>query len=320
MICVARSSPRALWQLALCGVLVLSLSGCAPATESPNPWADFQPAANPMVIPPDPTPIRTMNPALDITIPVPKTPRGLAPPPAPPAEESEDVAVAEVRSGAEADVPAHWTGAVIYCQPGCVPCAMEIRDLKNAGWKCGVSDRNHFKLIELLTLADFQKRSVPSTPQTVFFIDGVEQPPRITGYGATPDELTQIVRRHPAAKRTSRASAAEAPTYGSPIWYDAPLCSAPVLANCSAPRLAQNCAAPKAAPDCGGPYVSTIYESAPIVTSVTYSEPAYAYSVPIAYRPYPSCGVAVGPATHSAQLSLFGFPLIGGSVGTTVSW
>ena len=69
-------------------------------------------------------------------------------------------------------------------------------------------------------------------------------------------------------------------------------------------------------------YTPTNYESEPIVTSVTYSEPVYTYTyaAPIAYQGRPSSGVTFSPATHAAQLSLFGFPLIGGSIGTSVNW
>ena len=85
---------------------------------------------------------------------------------------------------------------------------MEIRDLRKAGWKCGLGDGSHFKIVELVTLADFDKRGVPSTPQTVYFVDGMEQPPRITGYGGTSTELAALVNRYPKAKRFSRVGTA----------------------------------------------------------------------------------------------------------------
>jgi hypothetical protein len=354
MMCLLRPSSYGAWQLALAGALVISLSGCAlvgcaPTTEPANPWADFRPAPTAVAsASPDEKetvaslarpPAAEPAPAIDLAEPshrlnrdaderrtpnVPQSRTAEYPPPAPPAEDAE--AVAATGSESSPDVLSHWSGAIIYCQPGCVPCAMQIRDLRKAGWKCGVSDRNHFKLVELLTLADFQKRSVPSTPQTVYFVDGVEQPPRITGYGGTQEELTRIAGRHPSARKGSRIGTAEAPAYTSPLWYDAPLYSVPVLANCGTPLLAPNCSTPNAtsangASNCGSPgYTTTIYDSPPVVTSVTYCEPVYAYATPIAYRAWPSCGVTLGPATHAAQLSLFGFPLIGGSIGTTVNW
>jgi hypothetical protein len=353
--CILRQSRGGAWQLALAGTLAISLSGCAlsgcaPTTESANPWADFRPVptalasaspeekktvaslARPPAAAPAPTidlaePSHRLNRDADDrrTPNVPQSRTAEYPPAAPPAEDAE--AVAAIDSASSPDVLSHWSGAIIYCQPGCVPCAMEIRDLRKAGWKCGVSDRNHFKLVELLTLADFQKRSVPSTPQTVYFVDGVEQPPRITGYGGTPDELTRIAGRHPSAKKCLRTGTAEAPVYTSPRWYDAPLYAAPVLANCGKPLLAPNYSMPNVtsvsgASNCGGSgYTTTVYESAPVVTSVIYSEPIYTtYAAPIAYRAWPSCGATFGPSTHAAQFSLFGFPLIGGSIGTTVNW
>jgi len=347
------SGPRL---LALAGTLAISLSGCAltgcaPTTEPANPWADFRqvPTAVETSSPDEREtvaalarpPIMGGPPTVDLAEPshrlkldadeqrtpsVPQSRTAEYPPPAPPAKDSD--AVAAVTSESSPDVSPHWSGAIIYCQPGCVPCATEIRDLRKAGWKCGVSDRNHFKLVELLTLADFQKRSVPSTPQTVYFVDGIEQPPRITGYGGTPDELARIAGRHPSAKKWSRSGTAEAPAYTSPLWYDAPLYSAPALANCGTPLFAPNCSTPNVtsangASNWGSPsYAPTNYESEPIVTSVTYSEPVYTYTyaAPIAYQGCPSSGVTFRPATHAAQLSLFGFPLIGGSIGTSVNW
>jgi hypothetical protein len=204
---------------------------------------------------------------------------------------------------------------------------MEIRDLRKAAWKCGVGDSNHFKIVELLTLAEFERRGVPSTPQTVYFVDGVEEPPRITGYGGTPAELAAIVNRHPKSRARKIGTAQS----GSPLWYDAPLLGARVLAgNCGAPTIAApGGASPTLAlAECSSPTMSysaplaKVYESAPIVTSVTYGDPVFGYPVYSAplYHAAPGAGLTVGPATHSAQLSLFGFPLIGGSVGTTVNW
>jgi hypothetical protein len=255
------------------------------------------------------------------------------PPPAPPAEEpgldvvkyalADKPPVPPESAELALDVPAHWSGAVIYCQPGCVPCAMEIRDLRKAGWKCGVGDNSHFKIVELLTLADFEKRGVPSTPQTVYFIDGVELPPRITGYGGTSAELAALVNHHPKVKRSSRVGTAMQPaacacpsggvcvcngdcqcapivstrSYGpSPLWYEVtPLgCAAPAMASCAAP---------------------SSYSMDSVPATVSYAAPVYV--TPPAYA---QSGVTFGPATNSAQLSLFGFPLVGGSIGTTMSW
>jgi hypothetical protein len=337
--------------LAFACALILEFAGCAPSAESPNPWAEFRPA--PASIQKDASnaalagsvdelpsdaiaaPRLTVNlddaPRFDLReankrVVSRNAHRLEYPPPAPPAEETAadapeyaraDKAPAPPESTAEAalDVPAHWTGAVIYCQPGCVPCAMEIRDLRKAGWKCGVSDGSHFKIVELLTLADFEKRGVPSTPQTVYFVDGVEQPPRITGYGGTSTELGALVNRHSKAKRFSRIGTALQSRGCSCLSGGVCVCHG----NCqctplvSATRLAMSYAASplgyEAAPlACSAPTMSDMY-------AVAYSAPLY-----VAPPVYASPGVTIGPATHSAQVSLFGFPVIGGSVGTTVSW
>jgi hypothetical protein len=207
-------------------------------------------------------------------------------------------------------------------------------------------DGNHFKIVELLTLADFEKRGVPSTPQTVYFIDGAEQAPRVTGYGGTTAELTALVNRHPRVKhRVGTAmqqggctclsggvcvcnencqcaplvSAGSAMSYGaSPLWYEAaPLgCGGPArLSSCAAPALAANCGAPAMA-SCSAPAGSFSAYSVP--ATVTYFAPPVCFAAPTSV--YAHSGAAIGPATHSAQLNLFGFPLIGGSVGTTLNW
>ncbi|HEV8000874.1 MAG TPA: hypothetical protein VGP63_13405 [Planctomycetaceae bacterium] len=304
-------------------VVALLMAGCAPAADAPNPWAEFRPDAQ---VAPSVAPTATLDehlPQPPIVVNVDEAPRfefndtsrrcspqqsqktgENYPPPAPPAEASDVLAAADVIS----DVPAHWTGAVLYCQPGCVPCAMQIRDLRKAGWKCGVGESNHFKIVELLTLADFEKRNVPSTPQTVYYVDGAEQAPRVTGYGGTTAELAAIVTRHPKVKRTSRVSTAT--SYGaSPPWYETP------RTNCGAPVSSSNCAAPTIA-SCAAPASGFAIEAAPV--AVTYAAPPVYFAAPTPV--YAHSALTIGPATHSAQLNLFGFPLIGGSVGSTMSW
>jgi hypothetical protein len=307
----------------LASVISVGLIGCAPSVDAPNPWAGFRPASQ---ISPCAAPAVTVDehppqPPIAINVDVPRfdlsetngrrSPRNSErpderyPPPAPPAEEPQLVA-----ANGNPDVPAHWTGAVIYCQPGCVPCAMLVRDLRKAGWKCGIGDSGHFKIVELLTLADFDMRGVPSTPQTVYYIDGAEQPPRVTGYGGTTAELVALVNRHPKAKRSARVGTAL--SYGGlPLWYETPQsgCGAPLsvsLSNCGAPTLAS----------CAAPLSSSSACSVP--TTVTYVAPPLYVASPTPV--YANSGVTLAPATHSAQLNLFGFPLVGGSIGSTLSW
>jgi hypothetical protein len=355
---LARTRAGGALAVAFACALVLEFAGCAPSVESPNSWADFRPAPAPIqrdtsAAPPESVdePPSAGRRAPGLTVNLDDAPRfdlrdakkRIAPrsarrpeypPPAPQAEEAAadapeytlaDKPPVPPESTAESsfDVPSHWSGAVIYCQPGCVPCAMQIRDLRKAGWKCGVGDNSHFKIVELLTLADFEKRGVPSTPQTVYFIEGVEQPPRITGYGGASAELAAIVNRHPKLKRSARVGTAMQPaacacpsggvcicngdcqcaqivsarSYGaSPLWYEvAPLgCAAPAMASCAAPSS------------------DSIYS---VPATVSYAAPVYV-TPPV----YAQSGVTFGPATHSAQLSLLGFPLVGGSIGTTMSW
>jgi hypothetical protein len=331
--CAPKLAPRMTAERVVGWLLTLALAGCSPSPEGPNPWANFvptpaQPAATwssatgtalaePVGGRPN-APITALSvrlndmPQVDLN----RSPIGFAPPaprkteyppPAPPAEDSDSW----VPTDGNPDVSSHWTGAIIYSQPGCVPCAMEIRDLRKAGWKCGVRDGSHFKIVELLTLADFEVRGVPSTPQTAYFVDGTEQPPRITGYGGTNSELAAIVNRHPRVRRrlaTTRPAErctclagsdcichgncpcaaaipqASSSCSGSPAWYEA------VRSDCSTPVVACN------------------------------SPTSYPMPLHVAANGYQHSVAAIGPATHSAQLSLFGFPLIGGSVGTSLNW
>jgi hypothetical protein len=304
--------------------LALILVGCAPASEPPNPWADFRPV--PEVGRDTRSDLGEPTSRRAVALPNAASFRSNDyPPPAPPAEEpladAPAFALADKRpappdaafAAGNIDASGHWTGAIIYCQPGCVPCAMEIRDLRKAGWKVGVGSGSHFKIVELLTLPDFERRGVPSTPQTVFFIDGVEQPPRITGYGGTSAELAAIVNRHPMVKKAPRVVTA----------LESGGCSCPAGGIFVGERTYQYAPLASATPfvttypgatgllGCGAPAASAGY-------SVTYSAPLYAGAPgpPVCAQP----GVTIAPATHSAQLSLFGFPLIGGSIGTTMTW
>jgi hypothetical protein len=351
---LVRSRAGRTLDVAFACALILEFAGCAPSAESPNPWADFRPAPVPvqrdatggasagsvdehpsaaiagpgLSVNLDDAPRFNLNDSVKHSSPQSKTRSRTEeyPPPAPPAEETKadapQYALAEkptvpAESAAESafDVPAHWTGAVIYCQPGCVPCAMEIRDLRKAGWKCGVGDASHFKIVELVTLADFDKRGVPSTPQTVYFVDGVEQPPRITGYGGTSTELAALVNRHPKAKRFSRVGTALESRGCGCLSGGVCVCDG----NCQ-------CAPLASATRSTMRYAASPlwYEAAPLSwgAPVTSDACAVMYSAPVYVAPpvYAPAGLAIGPATHSAQLSLFGFPLIGGSVGTAVNW
>jgi hypothetical protein len=227
-------------------------------------------------------------------------------PPDAPAVDGDALADASTNS----DVPAHWTGAVIYCQPGCGPCAALERDLHRAGWRVGTKGSPHFRTVSLETLADFRARNVPSTPCIVYFIDGQEVPPRIVGYDGTPAMLAQICARHPKAKKTSPMASGVTSPQVSVLW------NLPATPTCRVPLYYESNI-------CGAPAGSF---SAPVATSVTYSDPVYysapVYSAPIYSQPVyaaPSYQSAfrAGPATYSAGVSLFGFPLIGGSVGAT---
>jgi hypothetical protein len=187
--------------------------------------------------------------------------------------------------------------------------------LTKAGWRVGTKGSPHFKVVSLETLAEFQARNVPSTPCVAYFVDGQEVPPRIVGYNGTQAMLAQICARHPKAKKLgslkSNAASPQVSVYGSPLYYESTDCGSPTVS-----------------------YAQPVY-SKPIVTSdfgelpsglslrvedsraVTYSEPVV-YSYPTRYyaaAPTYRTTFQAGPATYSAGLSLFGFPLIGGSAG-----
>jgi hypothetical protein len=314
-----------------------ALAGCAQEQQA-NPWAEYRPARESIDnsaagAAPDFGENDRAESVFDRhqSRPV-AVPRGVReyPPPAPPAEEpvadlkyplaDRPPVAADLAAGTDAndDVPAHWTGAVIYCQPGCVPCAMLIRDLRKAGWKCGVGAGSHFKIVELLTLADFERRGVPSTPQTVYFIDGVEQPPRITGYGGTTAQLAAIANRHAKARRSShigtaqQSSACNCLTNGICTCGGDCQCAPFVSTSASAMTFAASPLWYDAAPDCGAPPMS-------VAVGLTCAAPAYVSR--LAYAPPAlTIGPAIPARRDSAQLSLFGFPLVGVSAGSTMSW
>jgi hypothetical protein len=188
---------------------------------------------------------------------------------------------------------------------------MEIRDLRKAGWKCGIGDGSRFKIVELLTLADFEKRGVPSTPQTAYFVDGTEQLPRVTGYGGTNSELAAIVNRHPRVNR--RLAAPKQAGRCACLSGGACVCEGNCLCADALSRMSVTWSGSPAwyevAPsDCSAPAVTGAFLP-------SYSMPLY-----VATNGYAPRGATIGPATNSAQLSLFGFPVIGGSVGTTLNW
>jgi hypothetical protein len=326
-----------------CTLLVmLVLAGCAPSAESANPWAEYRPARESIdnsaagAAPDFGENIRAesvfdRHQGRPVAAPR-RVPSGVGeyPPPAPPAEDSsadlkypladKPPAPPDLAAGADMnpDFPAHWTGAVIYCQPGCVPCAMLIRDLRKAGWKCGVGAGSHFKIVELLTLADFEKRGVPSTPQTVYFIDGVEQPPRITGYGGSTAQLAAIANRHAKARRSShigtaqQSSACNCLTNGLCTCDGDCQCAPFVSTSVSEMTFAASPLWYEAAPDCG---------AAPMSVAVGLTCAAPAYPSRLVYAPPAwAIGPAIPARRDSAQLSLFGFPLIGASAGTTMNW
>jgi hypothetical protein len=227
------------------------------------------------------------------------------PPDAPPAD-GETLADTGPTPDVPADLGARWSGALIYCQPGCGPCSALERDLRRAGWRVGTKGSPHFRTVSLETLAEFQARNVPSTPCIAYFVDGQEVPPRIVGYDGTQAMLTQICARHPKAKKLgwsgSSTASPQVSTYGSPLYYES--------TDCGEPTLAANCGVPTVS------YAQSVY-SQPVVTSVTYSDPVV-YSYPARYyeaAPTYQTTFQAGPATYSAGLSLFGFPLIGGSAG-----
>ncbi len=141
-------------------------------------------------------------------------------------------------SGVSADVPAGWTGAVIYCQPGCAPCEREKREIRAAGWRVGSTPDCHFLIVTLTTEEQFAARGVKFTPTTVYFRKSVEiANSRVEGYGSAKASLRLILERHPLALPTAQR-AAMSPATGaeycgvfsgnlSPIWYSTgPPCDA----------------------------------------------------------------------------------------------
>jgi thiol-disulfide isomerase/thioredoxin len=224
-------------------LVVMTMAGCAqppvpPSSDDPwlNGWKQ-QPNSSPFESAPEPpkeTPklIPTLPP---VEMPVIPQRRGGEPAPAPPAEEPDREQFPNapewkpgrafpkgtILAEASADIPADWTGAVVYHASWCKNCPKLIDDLKasaDAGWVTGVDNNVHFKLVDF----DKRKTNVPKIeklPTIVYFINGKEDS-RVVGYGGSEHELNAILAKHPRVKRDARGGFKN--SQSSPLWYDAP--------------------------------------------------------------------------------------------------
>jgi hypothetical protein len=77
-----------------------------------------------------------------------------------------------------------------------------LRRRSFAGWKTGVGDDVHFKIVDWQQRSRGAEPAVDVLPTVVFFVEGKEVS-RITGYGGSPNELDAILNKHPKVKKTT---------------------------------------------------------------------------------------------------------------------
>jgi thiol-disulfide isomerase/thioredoxin len=152
------------------------------------------------------------------------------------AAEAEPKELAEAQSQ---DIPANWTGAVVYHAKWCQACpalVVALTNQKEHGWTSGDGNNVHFKFV------DFDKRAVnlpliTNLPTVVYFKNGQEID-RVVGFSGTETELTTILAKHPKVSKASVKSAltstyevapmtiVESPIYSAPL-YVAPMVVGP---------------------------------------------------------------------------------------------
>jgi len=268
------------------------------------------------------------------------------PPPAPPADfgELDSTELAEVSraeefaeaAGVLQDVPAGWTGAVIYSQPGCRPCEREINAIRNSGgWTVGYGaagfrSKAHFVVIVLTRGEEFSARGLLGTPTTVYFRAGREVGKRIVQFGATDAELTAILAAHPSANKASVKAALESAcpcaaglrraqsSRGVCTCVNGCRCGAACRCVTSASSVEPNCPGRAAVstplyydatrafaggPDCGAPLAAANYGGPSVFAPAFPSASSYI-----------GASVAV-PSQVGFGISAFGTPLFGASIG-----
>jgi hypothetical protein len=249
-----------------------------------------QPESSPQPAPPRPLPVPE---PLGRPLPVAGPPSVAAPSPFPrPAPPAEPLAAVGTDTAVETlDIPKGWTGAAVYHAATCPHCPALLAGLKSRATKVAGNylrvDGCWFLLVDWDQRPDVERPKIQGLPAVLYFIDGHERTSdRVIGFGNRPGELDAVIAKHPLhPKRATvgQAASGELSRAASlPFFFD------------SGTGLQTEW---QAGPPLGGPYV---YET------LAPSVPAY-------------CGnsLSLYPAQHSAGISLFGLPILSGSMGTS---
>jgi hypothetical protein len=205
------------------------------------------------------------------------------PPPAPPAESlaltQDPAATVETL-----DIPKGWTGAAVYHAATCQHCPALLAALRSRATKMSgnylLVDGCWFLLVDWDERPDVDRPKIPGLPAVLFFVDGHELlKDRVIGFGNRLGELDAIISRHPqfAKRRQVRSN----------LSYDAAYSGTFTMPACP----------------CGPSCVCQPGSQCGCLSGVTTASPLW-YEMP-------SCGV-----TNSAGVSLFGMPVISGSMGS----
>jgi hypothetical protein len=242
------------------------------------------------------TPARPPSPAAVTKIP--------PPPPAPPAEPLA-LAQSEAATVETLDIPQGWTGAAVYHAATCVHCPALLAGLRGRATKVSgnylLVDGCWFLLVDWDQRPDVDRPKIKGLPAVLYFVNGHErEADRVIGFGNRPGELEMIIARHPQqTKRTNVGQAASLPfpSDASAAWQAGSL---PYGYEAAAPCPCGPACACVPGSQCG--CLGGAMASAPI----WYETPT----------PGVSGSFNTVPAQHSAGISLFGVPVIGGSIGT----
>jgi hypothetical protein len=230
---------------------------------------------------PQPVVEPTVRP-LPVDGPPPSAARPLVPPP--PAPPAEPLAVAGTDAAVETlDIPKGWTGAAVYHAATCRYCPALLAGLKGRANKVSGNylrvEGCWFLLVDWDQRPDVERPKIQGLPAVLYFVDGHERTgDRIVGFGNRPGELDALIAKHPLYQKRATAGQTD---FG---------------------ELSRAASFPFQSPA----YVEWQAGSSPCVyETVVPSAPAY-------------CGNSLGlfPAQHSAGISLFGLPVLSGTIGT----
>ncbi len=237
---------------------------------------------------PQPVPEPVERPLPVAGPPVVAAPSPQLPPPAPPAEP---LAAAGVDASVETlDIPKGWTGAAVYHAATCPHCPALLAGLKSRATKVAGNylrvEGCWFLLVDWDQRPDVERPKISGLPAVLYFIDGHERTSdRVIGFGNRPGELDAVIAKHPLFRKRA--------TVGSAQWRT------------SLPFGFQI-----------GPTAQEEWQAGGSTGLAAGSLP-YVYETLVPSVPtYCANSLSLFPAQHSAGISLFGWPVLSGSMGT----